>query len=82
VFTFPSFTLQWLPPATGSVDHYLVEVGSVAGRSDIGTVRVSGDRTAIVVSPGGYANPAVARIRAVNACGESAPTSDVRVQLP
>jgi hypothetical protein len=80
--TYPTQTLQWLPPASGSVERYVVEVGTALGRRDIGTLGVNGDTTSVTVPAGSGTPFALARIRAVNACGESAPSPDVSVQLP
>jgi hypothetical protein len=77
LFTQPSVTVRWSAPATGSVETYVLEMGSRLGAADLGRVSVAGDRLSIT-HPSFFGRVFV-RIRARNACGESAPTSDVSV---
>jgi len=77
--TYPSFTLRWSAPAVGSVEQYVIDVGSVAGASDIGHVLIGGDQTTVTVPL--VSARAFARVRARNACGQSTPSPEVLVAL-
>ncbi|HQZ39565.1 MAG TPA: fibronectin type III domain-containing protein [Vicinamibacterales bacterium] len=80
--TFPSFTLRWAVPLAGSVDEYVIEVGSTTGASDIARAVVGGAETAVTVPQVSANALAFARVLARNACGESAPSLEVVVLLP
>lgn len=82
LLTYPSFTLRWSAPLVGSVDEYVIEVGSVTGASDIGRVRVGDGQTSVTLPQANPNRRAFARIRARNACGEGAPSGEVVVVLP
>jgi hypothetical protein len=77
IWTSPTVTLRWAPPVAGSVESYVIEAGSVSGQADLGRFTVPGDRTSITepVSP----LLAFVRVRARNACGESAASLEVPV---
>ena len=68
--------LTWAGVAGAS--DYLIEVGSSAGASDL-LVAPLGNTTTVST----YANPRLyyARIRARNACGVSAPSNEIAVQI-
>jgi hypothetical protein len=80
LWTPPAVTLRWSPPMSGSVDEYVIEIGSAFGRADLGRLVVPGDRLSHTQD---VAAPAVAyvRVRARNACGESAPSAEVPIVL-
>jgi hypothetical protein len=80
--TYPAFTLTWAPPATGSVEQYVIEAGSIEGSANLGRVVLGGDQTAITLPTTDPNSPGFARIRARNACGESPATSDVVILRP
>jgi hypothetical protein len=40
LWTPPAVTLRWSPPPSGSVDDYVIEVGTASGRSDLGRLVV------------------------------------------
>ena len=69
--------LQWRRPQAGSASDYLVEAGSAPGLSDIASLRTGGpgEHLEARVPPGLY----VVRLRAVNACGVSAPSAEAVV---
>jgi 5-hydroxyisourate hydrolase-like protein (transthyretin family) len=70
-------TMTWLQPQRGGpATGYLVEAGSASGLTNIGTVRASGrSLTFPGVPPGFY----FLRVRATNAGGRSAPSSEVMI---
>jgi hypothetical protein len=73
--TYPWMTLRWSLPSAGSVERYIVEVGSALGRSDLGRLTVAGDRVSLTAP---FVTERVfVRLRAVNACGESPASPDV-----
>lgn len=78
LWTPPAFTVQWAAPLTGSADEYILEVGSASGISDLGRIVVPGDRLSITEAVESIR--AFVRIRARNACGESAPSAEVVVR--
>ena len=80
--TYPAFTLTWSPPATGSVEQYVIEAGTVEGSANLGRVVLGGDQTAITLPTIDSNSLGFARIRARNACGEGPPSSDVVIQRP
>jgi hypothetical protein len=73
-------TLRWNAPASGGVEQYIVE----------GTMTASFDPTVQLVVDGSqrvFESPVpggiyYARVRARNACGESAPTNEVIAYVP
>jgi hypothetical protein len=80
LWTPPAVTLRWSPPLAGSVDDYVIEVGTAIGLADLGRLVVTGDRlshTQDVAAP----TAAFVRVRARNACGESAPSTEVPIVL-
>ena len=80
--TYPSFTLRWSAPANGSVEEYVIEVGSVTGATDLGRVVVRGDQTTLTVPQVSVNSVGFARIRARNACGQGSPSPEVMVVRP
>jgi hypothetical protein len=80
--TYPAFTLTWSPPATGSVEQYVIEAGTLEGAANLGRVVLGGDQTAITLPTIDSNSLGFARIRARNACGESTASSDVVIQRP
>jgi hypothetical protein len=72
------FTVRWTPPVTGSVDTYVVEVGSAMGLRDIGRLIV-GSGQVTVSHPVERGTRVFVRVRAQNACGESSPSNEVLV---
>jgi hypothetical protein len=79
LWTPPAVTLRWSPPSSGSVEDYVIEVGTASGRSDLGRLVVPGTRVAHTEQVSSLA--AFARVRARNACGESAPSVEVPIIL-
>jgi hypothetical protein len=80
LWTPPAVTLHWSPPMSGSVEDYVIEVGSAVGRADLGRVVVPSTQlshTKDVAAPAA----AYVRVRARNACGESAPSTEVPIVL-
>ncbi len=68
-------TITWTAPPFTSASHYILEAGSSVGSTNIGTFTVPVAHTSI-----GGAVPtgtSFVRLRASNACGESAASSDV-----
>lgn len=73
-------SLSWLPPAGGGgIAGYRLEVGSALGRSDLLTLSLPATPTTYEAS--GPSGTYALRLRAVNACGVSAPTPDVLLTL-
>ena len=70
-------TLNWVAPAGQPVTSYLLEVGSVAGLSNLLVFDTGSAATTLAASaaPGVY----FARLRSRNACGTGAPTPDLQV---
>jgi hypothetical protein len=79
LWTPPAVTLRWSPPPSGSVEDYVIEVGTASGRSDLGRLVVGGTRVSHTEQVSSLA--AFARVRARNACGESAPSVEVPIVL-
>jgi predicted phage tail protein len=77
LWTPPAFTVQWARPLTGSVDAYVLEIGSSSGSADLGRIVVPGDRLSVTQDVATIR--AFVRVRARNACGESAPSAEVVV---
>jgi len=77
LWTPPAFTVQWASPLAGSVDDYVLEIGSTSGGADLGRIVVPGDRLSVTQAVASIR--AFVRIRARNACGESAPSAEVVV---
>jgi hypothetical protein len=73
-------TLAWRPPASGDPLEYVVEAGSRDGLTDL-TRLIVGTATASYEIAAPAAVYAV-RVRARNACGESAPSNEVVVRVP
>lgn len=73
-----TLSLSWTAP-DALVSTYVLSAGSAPGLSDIATVPLSGATTTVsgAVPAGSY----FVRVLAVNACGASAPTSDIRVVM-
>ena len=72
--------LSWtLPVASPAVTGYVVEVGSAAGRSDLGTIAVGAESVLTVssVPAGRY----YVRLKARNAAGFSAPSAEIVVEV-
>jgi hypothetical protein len=75
----PIGRLQWSPPSTGGAEGYVIEAGLTSAASD---VRIASPGPGLAFEapapPGIY----FARVRARNACGESAPSNEVVVFVP
>ena len=74
-------TLSWqLPRESPLATAYRLDLGSAPGASDLGTITLGSDETlrASGVPPGRY----YVRVRAVNATGVSAPSTEVLVEVP
>jgi hypothetical protein len=69
-------TLSWTP--VGEATDYLVEAGSFSGGADLALIPTPAPSLAGVVPAGTY----FVRVRARNACGASATSSEVVVQVP
>lgn len=74
-------TLRWrvLPAAMSSILGYVVEAGSRPGQSDVGSTPLPSVEVpfSMPVANGTY----YVRVKAVNRCGESAPSSEVRINV-
>ena len=77
LWTRPTFTVQWASPLAGSADEYVLEIGSSSGSADLGRIVVPGDRLSVTQAVASIR--AFVRVRARNACGESAPSAEVVV---
>ena len=77
VWTPPSVSVRWSPPSTGSVEEYVIEVGSASGRADLGRLVVPSMRVTHTEQVSALA--AFVRVRARNACGESAPSAEIPI---
>jgi hypothetical protein len=77
LWTPPSVSVRWSPPATGAVEEYVIEVGRTSGSVDLGRLVVTGARLSVTESVSSLA--AFVRIRARNACGESAPSAEIPI---
>ncbi len=80
LWTPPAVTLGWSPPASGSVEDYVIEVGSAAGLADLGSLVVPGTQLSYTQEISARAATYV-RVRARNVCGESAPSAAVPIVL-
>jgi hypothetical protein len=71
-------TLQWTAPS-GVVTTYLVEVGSIAGGTDLANFVTGNANTSLmaIATPGTY----FVRVRARNTCGTSGPSNEVVVTV-
>jgi predicted phage tail protein len=70
-------TLRWTPGAGPAADSYVVEVGSNSGMRDLATIATSNPNTVLqTTAPAGRY---FIRVRARNACGDSAPSNEVVV---
>ena len=76
-FAGTTAALAWSPPASGSPQGYLVEVGSSEGRADIATYRVGAMTSFVVpdVPPRTY----YVRVRALDGLGPGPPSASARV---
>ncbi len=71
--------LEWNAPATSSADEYVIEAGLASAATAVRIVSPGSGRVFETrVPPGVY----FARVRARNACGESAPSNEVIVFIP
>jgi hypothetical protein len=71
--------LHWSAPASGGAEDYVIEVGSASGASDLGRIVSTGPGMVFERrAPRGM----FARVRASNACGESAPSNEAVVFVP
>lgn len=77
VWTPPSVSLTWSPPSSGAAEQYEIEIGTTSGAADLGRLVVPGTRLAH--TEGVSMATAFVRLRAYNACGESAPSSEVLI---
>jgi hypothetical protein len=77
LWTPPSVSARWSPPAVGSVEEYVIEVGSTSGAVDLGRLVVTGTRLSHTEPVSSLA--AFVRVRARNACGESAPSAEIAI---
>jgi hypothetical protein len=72
-------TLTWVPSTHGgSATSYLIEVGSVAGSANLGTIPTGGGSTTVIaraVPTGTY----YVRVRALNVGGTSPPSNEIQV---
>ena len=71
-------TLNWTAPAGGSATGYLMEAGSAPGAANVGSVSTAA--TALFF-PGVPNGRYYVRVKATNAAGASAPTSDLIVDV-
>jgi hypothetical protein len=67
--------VQWAAPASGSVDAYVLELGTTPGGSELGQRSVPGGQRSLTEAVAG--GPYFVRVRARNACGISAASADV-----
>jgi hypothetical protein len=72
-------TFAWRPPSTGAPPIYQLEVGTMQGRRDVGTVAIGGTATSVTLPV--PATASWARLVAVNDQGRSAPSRDVFLPL-
>jgi len=73
-------TISWdIAGAGPEPSSFLLEVGSQSGRSDLGTVSLTGER---FVAPGVPSGVYFLRVRSVNGAGTSAPSNEVRLVVP
>jgi hypothetical protein len=72
--------LHWNAPASGGAEDYVIEVGSASGASDLGRIVSTGP--GLVFESTAPSGVFFARVRARNACGESAPSNDAVVLVP
>jgi hypothetical protein len=79
VWTPPTVSLRWSPPSTGSVDEYVIEVGSASGRADLGQLVVPSTRLTHTEEVSALA--AFVRVRARNACGTGTPSQEIPVVI-
>jgi hypothetical protein len=77
VWTPPLVSVRWSPSPSGSVEDYVIEVGSVSGGADIGRLVVPGTRLSDTEPVSSLA--AFVRVRALNACGQSAPSAEIPI---
>ena len=77
LWTAPSVSLRWSPPSTGAVEQYVIEVGRTSGAVDLARLVVPGTRLSHTEPVSSLA--AFVRVRARNACGESAPSAEIPI---
>lgn len=74
-----ALTLNWAPPTTGgAATSYIIEAGTSQGSANLGTAPATSTSLAVAGVPTGQY---FVRVRALNAAGTSAPTSDVIVNV-
>jgi glucose/arabinose dehydrogenase len=77
--TGSSVSITWTPPATGgAATGYLLEAGTAQGATNIGTFPTSAPGLAVAGVPTGQY---FVRVRATNAVGTSAPSSDITINV-
>ena len=79
LWTRPSVSIRWSAPSTGSVEEYVIEVGSASGRADLGQLIVPSTRVTHMEQVSALV--AFVRVRARNACGTGAPSPEVAVVI-
>ena len=73
--TSSNVTLRWVSPASGGAPTgYVLDVGSVTGQSNLGSFPLPNTTTLTAPAPAGQY---FVRLRAVNACGSSAPSAEL-----
>ena len=72
-------TLEWTPPASGVATGYVIEAGSAPGLADLAQLPTSAETSLMVpdLAPGLY----FVRVRATNAEGGGAPSSEVQLLM-
>ena len=72
-------SLQWNTPTVGGAERYVVEAGLTSGATDARFVTPGPGLAVETRTPSGIY---LARVRALDACGESAPSNEVVVFVP
>jgi hypothetical protein len=79
LWTAPAVSVRWSAPSTGSVEDYVIEVGSASGRADLAQLIVPSVR--LTHTEQVSALVAFVRVRARNACGTGVPSGEVAVVI-
>jgi hypothetical protein len=78
-YVAPMAHVEWSPPAIGGANDYVIDVGLASGRTD---ARIVSPGPGLVFETAAPRGIYFARVRARNACGESAPSNEVIVFVP
>ena len=78
-----ALSVQWDAAQGGAIPtSYVLQAGSVSGAADLGTVGLGGDTTTTAAAGTVPPGPYFVRVFAANACGTSAPSTEVSTLVP